>query len=176
LLKRLEDRGFQVFCIQNDLTYDLSTSIISENVVHVRENNFLKIMSMINFVGNYFDFFTDTGLLGLLSRVPVFRIIDRSYYSTTKKYVEDRIVNFGYKIHNYFSFLYFAKRDTDLNNKFFDHIIDQFDQFFESFSEQKIEDKTVLLEKEVSLATVSKMYVKKLSPKFISICKEKNHG
>ena len=75
-------------------------------------------------------------------------------------------------IRNHFSFLYFGRKESDLNDMYFDNIINQFDQFFDFVQEQKIAVKTVLESKEVNLAEISKLYVKKLSPKFISLYKE----
>lgn len=176
LLRRLEQHGTKVYCLQNGFTYDMSSVYSSNNILYIKEENYLKILSMIYHVGCYFDFFSDMGDLGLLANANLFRIVERSFYFASKKYVEDRILSFGKQVKNVFTFLYFSRRDNDLNAKFFEHIINQFDQFFEALPEQKIEDKTVLQEKEVRLLNLSKHYIKKLSPKFISICKGKNHG
>jgi hypothetical protein len=129
-------------------------------------------MSMINLTGFYFDFFADMGLLGLLSRAHVFRVITRSHYFNSRKYFEDMMFRDNSCIRNHFSFLYFGRKESDLNDMYFDNIINQFDQFFDFVQEQKIAVKTVLESKEVNLAEISKLYVKKLSPKFISLYKE----
>lgn len=176
LLRRLEQHGTKVFCLQNGFTYDMSSVYSSNNILYIKEESYLKILSIIHHVGCYFDFFSDVGDLGLLASANLFRVVERGFYFTSKKYVEDRIMSFGKQIKNIFTFLYFSRKDNDLNAKFFEHIINQFDQFFEMLPEQKIEDKTVLQEKEVRLLDLSRHYIKKLSPKFISICKGKNHG
>ena len=131
---------------------------------------------MINHVGVYFDFFSDTASLGLLSDASVFRVTERSFYFHARKYIEDKVFNFNNHIKNVFSFLYFGRKDGDLNTRFFEHIINQFDQFFANVPTQKIESKTVLKEKEIKILELSKLYVKKLAPKFISKFKEKQHG
>jgi hypothetical protein len=172
----MEQHQTKVFCLQNNFTYDMSSVYSSNNIVYIREENYKKILSMIYHVGCFLDFFSDTGSIALLADANLFRITERSFYFTSKKYVEDRIFSFGKQIKNVFTFLYFGKKENDLNAKFFEHIINQFDQFFESLPEQKIEEKTVLEEKEVRLLDLSKHYIKKLSPKFISISKGKNHG
>lgn len=176
LLRRLDQHGYKVYCIQNSLTYNLSQFYTANNIVYVLEENYHKIMSMINHVGVYFDFFSDTASLGLLSDASVFRVTERSFYFHARKYIEDKVFNFNNHIKNVFSFLYFGRKDGDLNTRFFEHIINQFDQFFANVPTQKIESKTVLKEKEIKILELSKLYVKKLAPKFISKFKEKQHG
>jgi hypothetical protein len=172
ILKKLTQNGWFVYCLQNGFTYDLSSISESEKVAFIKEDNFYKIMSMINLTGFYFDFFADMGLLGLLSRAHVFRVITRSHYFNSRKYFEDMMFRDNSCIRNHFSFLYFGRKESDLNDMYFDNIINQFDQFFDFVQEQKIAVKTVLESKEVNLAEISKLYVKKLSPKFISLYKE----
>ena len=172
MVESLIDKNWFVYCLQNALTYDISSMVESENLIFIKEVNYHKILSMINHVGMYVDFFADMGIMGLLARSNVFRICARSYYFQTRKYLEDMIYKGNNHIKNYFSFLYFGRRDADLNDMFFESIIKQLDQFFEYVQEQKVDDKTVLEEKEINLAEISKMYIKKLSPKFISLCKE----
>lgn len=175
LLKNLVSAGYKVFCIQNSVTYDMSGEVPSESIVYLKEDDVGKICSMLNHIGLYFDFFSDTGSLALLSGASLFRVTDRSFYFTSKKYVEDNILSFSSSVKNMFSFLYFCRKDSELNNKFFEHIILQLDQFYENLS-QKTEDKTVLREKEIKMLDLSRFYVKKLFPKFISISKGSNHG
>jgi hypothetical protein len=176
LVRRLEQHGFRVYCVINSMTHNISSAYTANNVVYILEENYQKILSMINLVGVYLDFFSDSGSLGLLANADVFRVTERSLYFHTKKYVEDKILNFDNRIKNLFSFLYFGRKDGDLNIKFFEHIINQFEQFFAGRKTQKIDNKTLIKNKEIKITELSKLYVKKLAPKFISKYKEKQNG
>jgi hypothetical protein len=92
---------YDLILIQNEFTFDLSTYFKKDEVVIVKEHDFSKILTLISMGDIYFDFFSNSYLLGFLAKQRMYIVFDKQSLFQFKKYEDIEI--FG-RSKNYFTF------------------------------------------------------------------------
>lgn len=114
---------FDVLCIQNNFTLDLSKNIKKDNIIFLQESNFQKIISYIQFMGCYFDYFSNTNILGIFGRSFVYSVIDKPSWFAFKKYQDLSFYEEFKNCRLFSSFNYFYGFDEDIRQKFVESIV-----------------------------------------------------
>jgi hypothetical protein len=168
LIMSMLEKKYNVFCIQNDFTFDISRNLQNDNLHYFKENDFQKIITMIHRIGNYFDYFGNSTFVGMLAQADCFNVVERNTWINSRKMQEHSIFASNKICKNYFSFLNLVRTDVDLNQSYFKGIIRSLDEFC-----KKNESNTfnIMRQKQVNFDDVIKLTAKKFHGKLVKVLK-----
>ncbi len=144
---------FDVICVQNDFTFDLSSKVKNDNIIFIKEGNFDKLLSLINLSDMYFDFLSNTFTVGFMAQKFTFSVVDKPSWLEFKKYEDFELLGNSKNYFNVPSFNYFPVMDKKTNLYFFEGIARKIKEAYNSLDKSGVD---VLKETSFDLENLSK--------------------
>jgi hypothetical protein len=133
---------YDLIIIQNEFTFDLSKYFKKDDVTIVREHDFGKILTIISMGDVYLDFFSNSYLLGFLSKKKMYIVFDKQSWFQFKKYEDIQIFNKCKHYVTFPSFFSFPSFQEDMLEDFVKIIVkginDTYNYNVPEFSDTKV--------------------------------------